>query len=350
MIIGIIGHAGSGKTTIFNALTKRSGESVPAGGKISPVLDVVSVPDERIDWLSKLYSPKKTTYAQVKYMDLQGMSASTDDKAGHMATSLIHMRQVDALMLVIRNFTNPLQGKPKIIQDLRHLEDEFILADLAVVEKRLEKLALEGKKGKKVSLKEVDFLSKCSKLLNDNQPLRVNPQLFDDPDFKGFTFLSTKPLLVVINNDEDNDKLPDLSELDLKSAEIMMVRGKLEMELAHLPEDEAEVFRDDYGIMDSALNRVIEKSFSLLQLITFLTVGDDEVKAWTIKANTIAREAAGTIHSDIEKGFIKAEVLPFELIKQVGSYTQARRANMVRLEGKTYLVKDGDIINFRFNL
>ena len=141
-----------------------------------------------------------------------------------------------------------------------------------------------------------------------------------------------------------------VKELELIKAEILMVRGKLEMELAHLPEDEAEAFREDYGIKESALNRVINKSFSLLQLISFLTVGDDEVRAWNIKVNTIAREAAGVIHSDIEKGFIKAEVLPFELIKQVGSYTQARRAGMVKLEGKTYQVKDGDIINFRFNL
>lgn len=346
MKLGIIGLGRSGKTTIFNALTRREGESVPPGGQVSPVLGVVSVPDPRVEWLDELYHGKKKVHAQVTYMDLQGMSGVLESKQQYMSLLLTHMRPVDAFLMVIRNFTDPALGQPNAAADFRELEEEFIIADLASVEKRLEKLVLEEKKGKKVGA-EKELLDSCARFLNEEKPLRLAPSLTSAPELRGFTFLSAKPLLVVINNADDDDALPAGA---FDHAEVMVVRGKLEMEMAQLSEAEAEVFRADFGIGESALDRVIQRSYSLLHLITFLTVGEDEVKAWTIPRGTIAQEAAGVIHSDIQRGFIRAEVVAYDDLRRAGDYAAARKQGWVRLEGKTYEVKDGDVITFRFNV
>jgi GTP-binding protein YchF len=346
MKLGIVGLGRAGKTAIFNALTRRSGESAPPGGHVVPVLGVVSVPDSRVEWLSDLYRPKKTTHAQITYMDLQGVPGMADNKREYMSLLLAHMRPMDALLMVIRNFTDPALGAPDVLRDFRDLEDEFLIADLSTVEKRLEKLAAEEKKGKKGG-PEKELLEECVELLNAEEPLRSKPELAMAPELRGFTFLSAKPLLIVVNNPEDEDGLPDVS---LSGIEPLMVRGKLEMELAQLTESEAEVFMQDFGIGESALDRVIKSSFALLRQITFLTVGDDEVKAWTVPENIPAIEAAGAIHSDIQRGFIRAEVVAYEDLKRTGDYASARKQGLVRLEGKTYPVRDGDIINFRFNV
>lgn len=346
MKLGIVGLARSGKTTIFNALTKRTGESVPAGGQMVPVLGVVPVPDPRVDWLSELYKPKKTTYAQVTYMDLQGMPGAMENKQEYMSHLLNHMRPMDAFLMVVRNFPDAASGAPDPAREFRELEDEFIIADLATVEKRLEKLAMEQKKGKKVAGPEMDLLQSCAEVLNAEKPLRTRPDLARAPELRGFTLLSAKPLLVVVNNPDEEEGLPPFFE----SVESLVVRGKLEMEMAQLPESEAAVFREDFGITESALDRVIQKSYALLQLATFLTVGEDEVKAWTIPRNLPAQEAAGTVHSDIQRGFIRAEVVAYDDLRKAGDYAAARKMGVVRLEGKTYPVQDGDIIHFRFNI
>jgi len=346
MKLGIVGLGRSGKTTIFNALTRREGESVPAGGHMVPVLGVVSVPDPRVEWLDGIYHGKKKVHAQVTYMDLQGMPGVVESKHQYMSLLLTHMRPVDAFLMIVRNFDDDALGPPDVARDFRELEEEFIIADLATVEKRLEKLALEEKKGRKVG-GEKELLDACAKALNEEKPLRTEPDLTNAPELRGFTFLSAKPLLVVINNADDDDKLPAVS---FDHAETMVVRGKLEMEMAQLSEEEAEIFRSDFGITESALDRVIQRSFALLHLITFLTVGDDEVKAWTIPDGMPAQEAAGVIHSDIQRGFIRAEVVAYDDLYRTGDYAAARKQGLVRLEGKTYPVKDGDIINFRFNV
>ncbi|MGC9196958.1 MAG: redox-regulated ATPase YchF [Syntrophobacteraceae bacterium] len=347
MKLGITGLGRSGKTTVFNALTKRSGESAPAGGQVVPALGVVPVPDPRVDWLSDLYHPKKTTHAQITYMDLQSVPGMTDNKQEYMALLLTHMRPMDALIMVVRNFADSALGSPDPARDLRELEDEFLIADMASIEKRLEKLEAELKRGKKPSGAEKELLEKCAETLNGEQPLRTIPEICDKPELRGYTFLSAKPLLVIVNNSDDDDAMP---ALPLRSAEAVVVRGKLEMELAQLSEEEAQSFMSDFGITESALDRVIKSSFSLLDLISFLTVGEDEVRAWNIPRDMRAVDAAGVIHSDIQRGFIRAEVVAYEDLKKTGDYAAARKLGLVRLEGKTYPVKDGDIMHFRFNV
>ncbi|MGA3115864.1 MAG: DUF933 domain-containing protein [Syntrophobacteraceae bacterium] len=347
MKLGITGLGRAGKTTVFNALTRRSGESVPSGGQVVPALGVVPVPDSRVDWLSALYRPEKTTFAQITYMDLQGVPGMADNKREYMSLLLTHMRPMDALIMVVRNFADSALGAPDPARDFRELEDEFLIADLASVEKRLEKLDAELKRGKKPTGAEKELLDKCSQTLDAGQPLRTLPQLVNAPELRGYTFLSAKPLLVIVNNSDEDDLMPPVS---LGSAEATVVRGKLEMELAQLSSEEAQSFMQDFGIVESALDRVIKSSFALLDQITFLTVGEDEVKAWTIAKSTPAIEAAGAIHSDIQRGFIRAEVVAYEDLKKAGDYAAARKHGTVRLEGKNYPVRDGDVIHFRFNI
>ncbi len=347
MRIGIIGLERSGKTTVFNALTQRTGESVPPGGQAVPVLGVVTVPDPRVDWLSGLHRPKKTTHAQMTYMDLQGLPGALESKAEYMSLLLTHMRAVDAILMVIRNFTDLAVGAPDVSRDLRDLEDEFLIADLATVEKRLEKLDMELKRGKKITGPEKELLEACGEVINGEKPLRTRPELCAAPELRGFTFLSAKPLLVVVNNPDEDDRMPDVS---FEAAEALVIRGKLEMEMAQLSDSEAAIFREDFGIAESAVYRVIEHSFSLLRLATFLTVGEDEVKAWTVPRDLPALEAAGAVHSDIQRGFIRAEVVAYEDLHRCGDYAAARKQGLVRLEGKTYPVQDGDVIHFRFNV
>ena len=347
MKLGLTGLGRAGKTTVFNALTRRSGESAPVGGQIVPALGVVSVPDPRVDWLSVLYHPKKTTRAQITYMDLQGVPGMADNKGDYMSLLLTHMRPMDALIMVVRNFPDQVLGPPDPAKDLRELEDEFLIADMASVEKRIEKLDAELKRGKKPTGSEKELLEKCAQILNAEHPLRSQPEVADAPELRGYTFLSAKPLLVIVNNSDEDDAMPSIS---FRSAEAVVVRGKLEMELAQLSEEEAESFMQDFGITESALGRVIKSSFSLLDLITFLTVGEDEVKAWTIARDTCAADAAGAVHSDIQRGFIRAEVVAYEDLRKAGDYAAARKNGTVRLEGKNYPVRDGDVIHFRFNI
>lgn len=347
MKLGIVGLPRSGKTTIFNALTHRGGKSEAATGQAAPVLGVVPLPDPRVDWLSHLYQPKKTTHAQVTYLDLQGLPGMIESKQEYMSLLLNHMRPMDAFLMVVRNFPDASLGAPQPGRDFRELADELLIADLGTIEKRIEKLTSERKRGKKIPDGEWQILHDCAAWLNEERPLRLRPDLAEAPELRGFTLLSAKPLLVIVNNSDDDDALP---QGVFESVEAMMVRGRLEMEMAQLSDEDAAAFRADFGITETALDRVIQHSFSLLHLATFLTVGDDEVKAWTIPESLPALEAAGAVHSDIQRGFIRAEVVAFDDLKRAGDYAAARKMGLVRLEGKTYPVKDGDIIHFRFNI
>lgn len=347
MKLGIVGLSRSGKTTVFNALTQRSGESGAASGQVVPVLGVVPVPDVRLEWLTALYKPRKTTPAQVTYTDLQGIAGVAEKKKDYMALLLTHMRPVEAFLVVVRNFSDPVLGAPNPARDLRELEEEFLLADLATVEKRLERIEAELKKGRKAAAVEMELLQRCAELLNQEKPLRTEPSLATAPELRGYTFLSAKPVLVIVNNDDDTADIPEA----LRGMEdVLVVRGRLEMEMAQLSEADAAIFRQDYGIDESAMDRVIRRSFQLLGLGTFFTVGEDEVKAWTIPCGLHAVEAAGVVHSDMKKGFIRAEVVAYDDLKRVGDYAAARKQGLVRLEGRDYPVKDGDIIHFRFNV
>ncbi len=213
----------------------------------------------------------------------------------------------------------------------------------------MEHLELEQKRGRKINLEELQLLKKCNEKLENEVPLRKTPELAAEPVLKGFTFLSAKPTLILLNNDDDDESSPDIKNLaDTENS--MIIRGQLEHELAQMSEEDAQVFLDEYNIKTPAMDRVIRKSHDLLGLISFFTVGDDEVRAWTIKKETIAVDAADVIHSDIKKGFIRAEVLFYDDLMEAETFQNARKKGTVRLEGKTYIVKDGDIINFRFNV
>ncbi len=343
---GIIGLPGSGKTTIFEALTLNFEET---GRRGENRIGTVQVPDSRVDVLSEMYAPHKTTYAQVEYF-LPGSSHGGHEKdAGKEQVTWTSVRDCDALIHVTRNFSGYGLDPPAPDEDFRKINQELMLDDFLVAEKRLERLALDQKRGKKIDRVEFSLLQQCVESLENNIPLRKSSELATAPQLKGFAFLSAKPLLILFNNEDDNDQLPALE--DVTSEEFcQIIRGKLEHELAQMSAEEAGDFLTEFNISASAKDRVISQSYELLGLISFFTVGEDEVRAWTIKKNTRAVEAAGVIHTDMQKGFIRAEVLSYKDLIAAGTYAAARKKGTVRLEGKTYEVRDGDIVHIRFNV
>ncbi len=366
MKVGIIGLPGSGKTTVFNAITGANAEvhafSGAAGAE--PNLGIVPVPDERQNWLSALYKPKKTTFATVEIVDVAGMVPGQSKKDGFSPQLIQHLRQVDALVHVVRSFTDPAiphpDGSVDPLRDAEIMELELILADLSVVEKRLEKLdqEIQRKKGPELTTAEAEkeILARVKELLTNETPLRqVTLSEEELKIVRGYTFLSQKPLLLVANIDEgeigktDSATLTRLSPFaTAKGAPLLAFCAKTEMEIAQLDESERVDFLSALGIEESGRDRLVKAAYQLLNVIPFFTVGEDEVKAWTITAGTPAQEAARKIHSDIARGFIRAEVAAFDALKECGSWHNAKEKGLVRLEGKEYVVANGDCINFRF--
>lgn len=341
MKLGIIGRPQSGKKTIFEALTKTQ---LDAAQRKETRIGMVQVPDHRVDILSDMYKPKKTIHARVEYV-LPAPAENVKESAREQSI-WTQARDCDALIHVVRNFKAYGAEAPEPQKDLQSMDDELIFSDLVVAEKRLERLELDQKRGKKPNLEELSLLKKCHAQLNRDKPLRDLPELATARALRGYAFLSAKPMLILANNDDEDDQRPDW----LPAENGMMVRGKLEQELSLMEPEEAQAFLEDFGITTSAMDRVIARSYELLGLISFFTVGEDEVRAWTIKRGTPAQESAGEIHSDIQKGFIRAEVLAYDDLISGGNFAEARKQGKVRLEGKAYEVKDGDIINFRFNV
>lgn len=341
MKLGIIGRPQCGKKTIFEALTKTQ---VDAAQRKETRIGMVQVPDHRVGILSDMYHPKKTIYARVEYL-LPAPVENVKESAREQSI-WTQARDCDALIHVVRNFKTYGTEAPRPEKDLQSIDDELIFSDLVVVEKRLERLELDQKRGKKPDPEELSLLTKCHEQLNRDKPLRELGELAAARILRGFAFLSAKPMLILANNDDEDDQRPQW----LPAENGLMVRGKLEQELTLMEPEEAEAFLEDFGITTSAMDRVIAGSYELLGLISFFTVGEDEVRAWTIRRGTPAQEAAGEIHSDIQKGFIRAEVLAYDDLISAGSYAEARKQGTVRLEGKAYEVKNGDIINFRFNV
>ena len=341
---GIIGLPGAGKTTVFEALTLSPED---AASKTESRIGTIRVPDERIDVLSRMYKPRKTIYAQVEYY-LPAAHSQKKEPAGE-ASVWTQVRDCDALIHVLRNFKVYGTDAPSPEADFTRLDQELMIADLVVAEKRLERLELDRRRGKQVDAEEMALLTECVANLEKEIPLRKFEHLAAAHQLRGFAFLSAKPVLVLFNNEDDDDDLPEAGEL-ITNESCMVIRGKLEQELAQMTEEEANEFLQEFNITASATDRVIQRSYDLLGLISFFTVGEDEVRAWTIKNNTDAVNAAGAIHSDMQKGFIRAEVLAYDDLMDAGSYAEARKKGTVRLEGKTYGVVDGDIINFRFNV
>lgn len=347
MKFGILGLPQSGKYTIFSALTGARGEGdAQKGSRSGQRIGAVRVADERVDFLTEIFKPKKTTYAQVEYLLPSEIATSAVSKSESAIWNQV--RVCDALIHVVRNFNLPGGIAPTPEADFWRLEEEMILSDLLVAEKRIERIELDRKRGKKPNEEEYSLIKSSRAFLENNEPLRLKPHLASAPALRGFTFLSAKPQLLIINNDDEDEEWPDWT-LKPEKIERLVVRGRLEMEIASMPPEEAEEFKIAYNIEKSALDRVIKSSYELLNLISFFTVLNEEVRAWTITSGTPALDAAGTVHSDMKKGFIRAEVLSFEHLKEYGSFPEAKKAGQVRLEGKEYIVQDGDIINFRFN-
>jgi GTP-binding protein YchF len=341
---GIIGLPGSGKWTVFEALSRtvvdpaRKGESRIA---------TVAVPDERVDALSALYKPRKTTYAQVQYFlpGVRGQDVVADREAGAHA----QVRDCDALLAVLHNFDGVERGGPTPAKDLQTLDEEMVFADLLVAEKRIERIERERDRNRAYDAEELAVLEACREKLEEGVPLRRVPELAASPHLRSYSFLSAKPLLALANNHDEDGDLPDLGASGERER-CAVIRGRLEHELAQMNEDEAAEFSEEYGIADSALGRAIRLSYELLGLVSFFTVGPDEVRAWTVPAGTPADRAAGAIHSDLERGFIRAETVAYGDLVAAGSHAEARKRGLVRLEGKAYEVRDGDIMDVRFSV
>lgn len=366
MKVGIIGLPASGKTTVFNALTGGHAEvhAFSGGAQTEPNIGVVPVPDWRLDWLSQLYKPKKTTPATVEVVDVAGMVPGHAHKEGFSPQLMAHLRQIDALVHVVRAFTDPAvphaSGSVDPLRDAELLELELILADLAVVDKRLEKLdqEIQRKKGAERTQAEAekDLLGQFKQELTSERPLRQLNLTEDQVKLiKGYTFLSQKPLLLVANVDEAEIEKEDTETLRRltpfaqgKGAPLLAFCAKTEMEIAQLDEAERGEFLAALGIREPGRDRLVRATYELLDVIPFFTVGEDECKAWTITTGTIAQEAARKIHSDIARGFIRAEVVAFDALKECGNKHVAKEKGMLRLEGKEYVVHDGDVIEFRF--
>ncbi len=340
MRLGITGFGGSGKKTVFEALTKNVSDNIQ---KVENRIGTIRVPDERVDKLSGMYKPKKTAYAQVEYF-LPGQKGGKDDQS-----AMTGVRDCDALIHVVRNFSIYGADAPTPVADIDNFDQELVINDLVITEKRIERLELDRSRGKQESLDEKALLERCKTMLEEETPLRKDHEMSDAHQLKGFAFLSAKQKLVLFNNEDDDEDFPKGKDLS-KRDDCMVIRAKLEQELSCMSDVEAAEFLEEFNISASATHRVVKKSYDLLGLISFFTVGEDEVKAWTIQKDTHALDAAEVIHSDIKKGFIRAEVVAYDDLMDAGSYAEARKNGTVRLEGKTYPVKDGDIIHFRFNV
>ena len=369
MRVGIVGLPQVGKSTIFNLLTRGKVDTSSWGAKAEAHIGVAQVPDARVDELSRIFQPKKTTYATVEYVDLPGWSrgegkAALSGTSKDMAGYLTNLKNVDALLHVVRafddsNIPHP-EGSVDAARDIALFELEMIFSDLAVVERRLERLEKDLKKMKSGELElEYAVLQRFRSALEGEQPLRdLELTIEENKRIKGFTFLSAKPMLVVLNlGDRDAALIPfatasfRLENLAaLRNVRVTAVCGKIEAEIASLPEEDARLFMEDLGLKTSGLARIIQESYVLLGLTSFYTAGDPEVRAWTIPENTTAPQAAGAIHTDFEKGFIKAEVVSFPDLVALGSFAAAKNKGLLRLEGKDYVVQEGDVILFRFNL
>jgi ribosome-binding ATPase len=358
MKLGIIGLPGTGKTTIFNALTKGHapvGQSV--SGRFDLLTAVVDVPDPRVDILSEMFKPRKTIYAKVTYSDIAGLQKGMGESGGMSGLLLNQLAALDGFVHVVRAFEddNVLHVEDSLdpARDLSLLETEFLLSDLLTVERRLEKLRDGLRRGgvanKTAAEREVEIFTELHETLSNEQPLRT---LQFDPEtakgLRGYGLLTLKPVLVLVNIGDDQAEIP----LDYPYAwsKVANLRGKLEMELSQLSGDDLEMFMAEYNVTELGLDRVIKLSYDLMGLQSFFTVGEDEVRAWTIPVGATAVEAAAAIHTDLAKGFIRAETIHYEELVSLGRLPQARAAGKLRQEGKTYLVHDGDVINIKFNL
>ena len=352
MKLGIIGLPQSGKTTIFNALTRGNVPATASAGRFEVHTAVVDVPDPRVTKLSGMFNPKKTIYAKVTYADIAGLEAGSA-KSGITGQLLNQLAQMDGFILVVRSFDSDLvmhpNGSVDAKRDVESMLSELLLNDLIAVERKIERLTDERRKGgtdKVLNEKQTALFHRLLEALNNNIPLRkleYSPE--EIKELASYGLLTRKPVLAVFNMSE-GQSAPQM-ELEVPSVALM---GKLEMEIAQLSEEDAAMFMDEYGIKELSLNKMISLSYDLLQVQSFFTVGEDEVRAWETKRGASAQEAAGEIHTDLMRGFVRAEVVAYEDLISLGSMNEAKAKGKLRLEGKEYPVKDGDIVHIRSSL
>ena len=352
MKLGIIGLPQSGKTTIFNALTRGDTPTTASAGRIEVHTAVVDVPDPRVDKLSSMFNPKKTIYAKVTYADIAGLEGGAA-KSGISGQLLNQLAQMDGFIHVVRCFQSEQvphpAGSVDPARDVDTMLSELLLNDLIAVERKLERLADELRKGgsdKTVVKRQIELFERLQAALSENEPLRAMEFTPDElRELSSYGLLSRKPILTVFNLGE-GQPAPGI-ELD---HDAVPLQGKLEMEIAQLPLEDAAMFMQEYGIEELSLSRMVNLSYNLLQLQSFFTVGEDEVRAWTLHRGATAYEAAGAIHTDLQKGFIRAEVIPVDELIELGGMSEAKSKGKLRLEGKEYPVKDGEIVHIRFNI
>ena len=363
MKLGFVGLPNVGKSTLFNAITKQSilAANYPFA-TIEPNQGMVTVPDKRVDFLEKLYNPKKTIPATFEFTDIAGLVAGASKGEGLGNKFLSHIREVDAICEVVRCFNDDnithVTGNVDPIRDVEIIELELILADLEVVENRLDRIGRKAKlSNDKEAKAEVLLLERVKETLLDNKSIRTISLTEDEIKIlKPFNFLTIKPIIYVANVSEteindDNEYVIKLREYAKKeNSEVVVICAKIEAELSELEDDERLEFLKELGIDESGLDKLIKSGYSLLGLETFLTAGPDEVRAWTFKKGMKAPECAGIIHTDFQKGFIKAEIMSFTDLEKYGTELKVKEAGKLRLEGKDYVMQDGDICYFRFNV
>ena len=359
MKIGITGLKSSGKTTVFNALTGETTDYHTPQKESN--IAIVKVPDKRLDSLFNLFHPQKKVNATIEFIDVRGIETGERVKKGLSTDVISNLKICDALLPVIRIFKEDTvvhpEGNIDIIRDIEIINTELMISDMDILESRVQKVErLVGRKKDEGEKEELDLLMKCKSFFDEEKPLReADFTSGEEKLLRGFQFLTQKPLIYVINIDEnsipgaENILIPVRKKYHTPCCEMISLCGKLEEELSRMEDEESEEFREEYGLKESAIRKLIRVSYDLFGLISFFTMVEKEVRSWTIPANTRAKSAAGAIHTDMEKGFIKAEVIPVADLIESGSTSKCREKGILKLEGKDYIVQDGDFITFKFS-